>query len=285
MRQPARPRWIASLLLALACIASHAAPAATRKSPTPRLHYTIVTHRFDVVDSGRPPDERSMARQVEWSYPVFTVTRDPATAALNAWVRLQSLQLLLGDAPDVAQLSDEQAVAKAVADQDFIDGGADQASIVPASALGRLRGFRYYGESIGGNHPIHGLTSHLFNLDARKEVSVESLFKADDDGILPALYDAQVQPPNPVCTGREFGWADVTLRSADTLVFDYPYEPGHKHGDVDCDFIVIESPQVTRLLKSPRRLRPDYALEDDTPRPLVHHRAKKSAASEPAATP
>ena len=86
----------------------------------------MATHRFAVADPRRVPDERSMARDVEWSYPVFSDTRDPATSSLNAWARHESLRLLLLEVDDADRLTDAQVVAKATASQDFIDSGIDQ---------------------------------------------------------------------------------------------------------------------------------------------------------------
>ena len=252
-------RGLACLAVGLACASNGS--AATRISAVLEVHYTMTTHRFGVADPHRDPDERSMARDVEWSYPVFSDTRDPATPGLNAWARHESLKLLLLEADDADRLTDAQVVAKAIASQDFIDSGIDQAVVRPDSALGRYRGVTDFSESAGGTHPVHGMSVHLYSLDSRAEVDVAGLFKPDDDGILKKLFEAQ---PEAACPDASFDWAQASLSSIDTLAFEYPYRPGRNLKDIDCSMLVIQSPKVTRLLKSPRSLRPRYQLVDDT---------------------
>ncbi|MCK9687052.1 hypothetical protein [Scleromatobacter humisilvae] len=275
-------RWLSAPCLSLACAAGNAGTSVT--PPPPRLHYTMASHTFAVADAGRSPDERSMARDVEWTYPIFTDTRDPAVRALNAWLRQQSLELLLGDKAGAVPPSDAQVVAQAAADQDFIDGGIDQAVITPEGAFGRYRSFRYNSEMIGGTHPSHALSSPLYSLDRRAEISVADLFKPDDEGVLPALYDAQVHSPTQSCPDQEFSWRWTSLVAEDTLGFEYPFAPGRGREGVDCLVVVIQSPAIARLLKSPRSLRPRFELVDDTARPAVHHAAKASAAAASAAS-
>lgn len=221
----------------------------------------MATHRFTVADPSRDPDRHSMARDVEWSYPVFGDTRDPATVALNAWARHESLKLLFPEANDVDQLGDAEVMAKAIASQDFIDSGIDQAVVRPNAALGRYRSVTDFSESIGGTHPIHGISIHLYSLDHRAEVAVESLFKPDAPDVLKELFDAQ---PEAACPDASFSWAQASLRAIDTLAFEFPYSPGRNLEGIDCGLLVIHSPKVAQLLKSPRRLRPRYQLVDDT---------------------
>jgi hypothetical protein len=254
-------RSLACLVAGLACTSNGA--AAPRVSASPEVHYTMTTHRFAVADPHRNPDEISMARDVEWSYPVFSDTHDPATRGLNAWARHESLKLLLLEVDDADRLTDAQVVAKAIASQDFLDSGIDQAVVLPDAALGRYRGVTDVSESTGGTHPVHGTSVHLYSLDSRAEVDVASLFKPDDDGVLEELFEAQ---PEAACPDASFDWAQARLSSIDTLAFEYPYRPGRNLKDVDCSMLVIQSPKVTQLLKSPSSLHPRYRLVDDTRR-------------------
>ena len=255
------PRGFASLAAVLACAANVAA-AAPARAPSRQVHYTMVTHRFAVDDLGHDPDERSLARTVEWAYPVFADTRDPATPALNAWARRESLKLLLVDDIGQERLTDEEIIAKAVASKPFVDDGIDQAVVRPDMALGQYRGVTEYSEGTGGAHPVHGISTHLYSLDRRTEIQVASLFKPDDDGVLEALFDAQ---PEAACPDASFEWAQASLGAIDTLTFEYPYRPGRHVKDVDCSILAIKSPTVTRLLKSPHDLRPAYELVEDAP--------------------
>jgi len=226
----------------------------------PLIHYTMEIHRFAVIDSGRDPNERSMSRDVEWSYPVFSDTRDLAIPALNAWARHESLKLLFLEVGDADRLTDAQVVAKAIASQDFVDSGIDQAVVRPDAALGRYRSVTDFSEMTGGTHPVHGMSTHLYSLDRRAEVDVASLFKPDDDGILQELFDAQ---PEAACPDASFDWTQASLTAIDTLAFEYPYRPGRNLKDVDCSLLVIHSPKVSQLLKLPRSLSPQYQLVED----------------------
>lgn len=254
-------RTLAWLAAGLACATGAAATSKGHAPPQPQVHYTMVTHKFAVTDPGRDPDERSMARDVEWSYPVFTDTRDPAMPALNAWARQRSLVLLLRTLNGEERLGDDAVIAKAVASQDFIDEGVEQAVVRPETALGRYRGVTAFGEAMGGAHPYHQLAPHLFSLDRRAEVPVASLFKPDDDDVLQQLFDAQ---PEAACPDASFDWAQATVSADDTVLFQYPYRPGRNLKDVDCGLLAIQGPPVTRLLKSPRSLRPRYQLVEDS---------------------
>ncbi len=267
------PRRLTSLVAGLACAASVAA-AAPVTEPRPTLHYTMVTHRFAVADprhdpqrdavddAQRSPYERSLARNVEWSYPVFDDARDPATPALNAWARHESLKLLLVEVGEADRQTDAQVIANAIASQDFIDAGVDQAWVQPGAALGRYRGITGYSEAIGGSHPWHQVSPLLYDLDRRAEAHVAGLFKPDADDALKDLFDAQ---PEAACPDAAFEWAQASLNGIDTLTFEYPYRPGRNRQDIDCGLLMIKSPRVARLLKSPRRLSPEYTLVEDAP--------------------
>jgi len=201
-----------------------------------------------------------MARDVEWGYPVYNDTRDLAVPALNAWARHESLKLLFSEVGDADQLTDAQVVAKAIVSQDFLDSGIDQAVVRPDAALGRYRSVTDFSEMTGGTHPVHGMSVHLYSLDRRAEVEVATLFKPDDDGALQDLFDAQ---PEAACPDASFDWAQASLTAIDTLAFEYPYRPGRGLKDIDCSLLVIHCPAVTRLLKSPRSLTPEYQLVED----------------------
>ena len=202
----------AVLAVSLACVSNGI--AASQAATPPKVHYTMRTYRFAVTDPGRDPDERSMARDVEWSYPVYSDTRDLAISALNAWARHESLKLLLSEVGDADQLTDAQVVAKAIASQDFLDSGIDQAVVRPGAALGRYRSVTDFSEMTGGTHPVHGISVHLYSLDLRAEVEVATLFKPDDDGALQDLFDAQ---PEAACPDASFDWAQASLTAIDTL--------------------------------------------------------------------
>jgi len=253
------PWRLAVLAAGLACAASVA--AAPRPRASLELHYTMVTHRFAVADyPGRDPDLRDPTRNIEWRYPVFRDPHDPATPALNAWIRHESLKLLDLDIGDADRLTDDQVIARAIASHEFADGGIDQATVMPDTALGRYRSITTYSEIVGGTHPVHGISTHLFSLDRRTEIPVSSLFKPDDDGVLQALFDAQ---PEAACPDASFDWAQASLTSIDTLSFEFPYRPGRGLKDVDCGVLGIHGPQVTRMLESPRSLRPAWRLVMD----------------------
>lgn len=255
-------RQLAGLAASLACATCVAATPKGHAPPQLQLHYTMVTHKFSVTDyPGRDPDERSMARDVEWSYPVFNDTLDPATPALNAWARRQSLALLLRELHGEDLLGDDEVIAKAIANHDFIDEGVVQAVVTPDAALGRYRGVTAYGEAIGGSHPYHQLAPHLFSLDRRAEIEVASLFKPDDEDVLKDLFDAQ---PEAACPDATFDWAQASVSADDTVVFEYPYRPGRNLKDIACGLLAIQGPQVTRLLKSPSSLRPRHQLVEDS---------------------
>jgi hypothetical protein len=172
----------------------------------------------------------------------------------------ESLKLLFSEVGDADQLTDAQVVAKAIVSQDFLDSGIDQAVVRPDAALGRYRSVTDFSEMTGGTHPVHGMSVHLYSLDRRAEVEVATLFKPDDDGALQDLFDAQ---PEAACPDASFDWAQASLTAIDTLAFEYPYRPGRGLKDIDCSLLVIHGPAVTRLLKSPRSLTPEYQLVED----------------------
>jgi len=251
-------------LLVAGAIAQGASPPAAAASH-PSLHFTMASYKFDVQDLDRKPDDLSMARNVEWRYPVFVDARDPATRALNAWLRQWAVRLLLGDgalAHQAVTLTDRELIAKASVDPQFIDNGIDQVDIQPARALGRYRSFVAYEESTGGVHPVHGVDYMLYDLASRGQREVSDLFKPGSEDTLPELFDAQKRKGSNPCDFREFGWPGAQLADADTLVFEYPYQPGQ---GVDCDVIQVKGPQVARLLRSPRSLSPVFDLVEDKP--------------------
>jgi hypothetical protein len=251
--------------LVAACAIAHGASPPAAAAPHPQLHYTMASYKFDVQDPDRNPDDRSMARSVEWRYPVFAHTRDRATDALNAWLRQWAVRLLVGDGPlaqQAAHLTDRELIAKASIDPDFIDNGIGQVAIQPGRALGRYRSFVAYEESTGGVHPVHGVDYSLYDLATRGPRAVADLFKPGSEDTLSELYDAQKRNGSNPCEFREFGWPGAQLADADTLAFEYPYEPGQ---GVDCDVILVKAPQVARLLRSPRSLRPVFDVVEDKP--------------------
>ena len=262
-RDQAPPRWrtgVAIAALSLLAATAAAAPMTARAA----LHFRIAHYEFDVADAGRAGGERSLQRRVQWEYPVFADTRDPATRALNAWIRLQAVRLLLGDSPlaaEAGRLTDRALVARAAVDRDFADSGIDQAVLRPAAALGRYRGIFGNLGGIGGAHPFHGTAYRLYDLDSRSERQVAELFKPDAEASLADLYDDQKSSDGHPCDFRGFGWGDAELAAVDALAFEYPYQPGQ---DVECEVVAVKGPAVTRLLKSPQRLRPDYELVEDT---------------------
>lgn len=259
--RPSALRRLAWLVAGIACAAP--AAAAPRAPTTPEIHYTMVTHRFTVADApGRDPDERDMGREVEWRYPVFDDPHDPATPALNAWMRHESLALLLVDVGDADRLTDAQVIAQASASREFIDNGIDEAGVQPDIALGRYRGVTEVSEGVGGAHPDHRVSAHLYSLDRHAEVEVASLFKPGAADELQELFDAQ---PEAECPDARFEWAQASLSALDTLSFEFPYQPGRTLENVDCTLLVIRSPKVTRLLKSARSLSPRFQVVEDHP--------------------
>ncbi|HEY9025733.1 MAG TPA: hypothetical protein VIP05_15630, partial [Burkholderiaceae bacterium] len=201
-----------------------------------------------------------------WQYPVFTDTRDPATAALNAWIRTQAVQLLLAPSPLATQalhLTDRELIARAAVDRDFVDSGVDQAVWLPGAALGRYRAIEGYSEYVGGSHPVHRVKARLYDMRRREERALRDLFRLDAQDKLEDLYDAQKKQDDAhPCEFRHFDWSSAALAAPDTLGFEYPYEPGH---GVECDDIVVKGRAVARLLKSPRELAPVFQLVADKP--------------------
>lgn len=261
-------RLIASATLGwllTACAIAQAASPTAPAGPLAQVHYKMASYKFDIQDKDRSPDDRSMARSVEWQYPVFADTHDPATRALNAWLRQWAVSLLVGDGPlaqQAARLTDRELIAKAALDPEFVDNGAEQVVIHPARAMGRYRSFVAYEGSNGGAHPIHGVDEVLYDLASGGPRSVSDLFKPGSEETLSELYDAQKGKGGNACDFRQFGWQGASLVDAETLAFEYPYQPGQ---GVDCDVIVVKGPQVARLLRSPRSLSPVFDLVEDKP--------------------
>jgi len=138
-----------------------------------------------------------MRRQVKWQYPVYTDTHDPATAALNAWIRTQAVRLLLDPLPLAGQalhLTDRELIARAAVDPDFVDSGVDQAVWLPGVALGRYRGIDGYSQYIGGSHPVHSVRTLLYDMGRREERAVGDLFKPDAQDTLSSSVTDQLSP-------------------------------------------------------------------------------------------
>ena len=253
-------RLVSAALLALSP-SDEAAAAPRARSEAPVITYEFAEYSFTVPGPAGDDGSVPRPRDVEWSYPVFT-EKDRATAQLNAWVRIQSLHMLLGDSGLFAQaphLSDEQVIERAIKDQEFVDSGIDQAEMRPLVAVGIYRSFFAYGEAPGSYHPFHWIWHALYNVRLAHEQPVSELFKPDDAHVLDQLYDKATKRDTHSCDEPSFNWDEAELAGADQLDFKYGFDPDK---DEDCDLVQLRGYKVTKLLKIPRDLAPTFRLEE-----------------------
>lgn len=260
---------VASGSSAVAAAASAPQPAAAAEQPT--LRYRVVTYTFEAPyprGDGHKPGER---HRVDWVYPVFAPSRDPATRALNGWVRLQSLRALLPeDTPlrrAAAHLTDREIVARAPADHGLVDAEIGSATVMVEAAAGRYRSFTVLQVSVRereGDDDGSGVDHDLYDLRSGRSVDVADLFVADDHGALEALFQAYFATADFTCRReRHFDWSKAWLAGEQRIGLWFPLE---YREDPRCADVLLDDPAVTRLLKSPDELAPEYRLVRDEPR-------------------
>ena len=261
-------RMKAILAMAALAFAVHSVTAASPRAASaaaearPVLAWKMADYTF--AAARREGHENWPAREVHWAYPVFIASHDRKTGALNAWLRLQSLDRLgLGESlrREATHLSDRQLIARAVADADFIEHEVDQDVITPRAAAGVYRSFVVNTEWTEEQRPGHGLEHLLFNLRLERAQGLEALFKPGGDGVLQALFDAQARRDEPGCDHAGFDWVDAGLLAADSIEFDYAYLSVSDWSECGLG-LRITSPRIRALLKSPRDLEPDWRLEE-----------------------
>lgn len=254
---------------AFAAAASAPQPALSASAAEPAtLHYRVVTYSFQAPyprGDGHPPGAR---HRVEWVYPVFAPARDPATRALNGWVRLQSLRALLPDDTPLwraaAHLTDREIVARAPADRGLVDAEIGSATVMVEAAAGRYRSFTVLQVSVRereGDDDGSGVDHDLYDLRSGRPVDVADLFVADDHGALEGLFQSYYATADFTCRReRHFDWAKAWLAGEQRIGLWYPLE---YREDPRCSDVLLDDPAVTRLLKAPDDLAPEYSLVRD----------------------
>ncbi|MFL6682620.1 MAG: hypothetical protein ACJ8IK_30055 [Burkholderiaceae bacterium] len=257
--------WLAGGVLAASAPApAVSAPAAEQ----PALHYRAVTYAFEVPyprDDDHAPAKR---HRVEWVYPVFEPARDPATRALNGWVRLQSLRALLPeDTPlwrAAARLKDREIVARAPADRGLVDAGIASATVHVEAAAGRYRSFTVLQASVRereGDDDGSGIDHDLYDMRTGRTVDIADLFVADDRGALEALFQAYYASADFTCRSeRHFDWAKAWLAGEQRIGLWFPL--GYRE-DPRCSDVLLDDPAMTRLLRTPGDLAPEFRLVRD----------------------
>lgn len=190
-----------------------------------RLEYRSAEYTFE-VSSAAPGSQRV---RVHWSYPVFLGGGRAETNTLNAWVRDQSL-LPLTDCvaipfEQLRKLSDRQVQRAMMGSNLFGDCGVDQSVLEPREAFGGFITFELITEWLGAARPQHGIRTLTFDLNRKRPVGIEALFKSGAlDELNSALAD-KISEERPDCPGRRFDWSQVTLRPPNTVFVHYPYNP------------------------------------------------------------
>jgi hypothetical protein len=244
--------------------AATTAPAAA----PPVLHYRVVTYTFEAPyprDGQHAPGER---HRVEWVYPVFAPAADPATRALNGWLRRQSLDVLLPeDTPlrrDAAHLTDRQVVARAPADRGLVRAEIGSATVMVEAAAGRYRSFTSLQVSLQeheGDDDGSGVDHLLYDMRSSRTVDIADLFVADDHGVLDTLFQAYYAGADFTCRReRHFDWLKAWLAGEQRIGLFFPLA---YREDPRCADVLLDDPAVTRLLKAPDDLAPDYTLVRD----------------------
>jgi len=267
-------RGVATIAIVAAGLAGPAAFALAASAPEPAaaaqptLHYRAVTYTFEAPYPQDGDHARGQRHRVEWVYPVFAPARDPATRALNGWVRLQSLRALLPeDTPlwrAAAHLTDREIVARAPTDRGLVEAEVGSATVMVDAAAGRYRSFTVLQVSVrerAGDDDGNGVDHDLYDMRTGRPVDVADLFVADDHGTLEALFQAAFATSDFTCRNeRHFDWSKAWLAGAQRIGLWYPL--GYRE-DPRCSDVTLDDPTLARLLKAPDDLAPEYRLVRD----------------------
>lgn len=201
----------------LFCGAVHAA------GHEPELRYRQAEYRIGAADANN-----AMA----WSYPVVLPLQTPSHQRLNAWLRERALEIFqecdLAATLGLHAMPDRKIVEVLNRTPEFAECGLLQSAIVPREAFGRFVSFDVFTTLGGGNRPLHGVKTLVFDMVSGTAVDLASLFKP---GALDELNDALAKQMArdrrrwPDCPGRKFDWSLATLRPPAELLLQFPYDP------------------------------------------------------------
>lgn len=231
----------------LFCGAVHAA------GHEPELRYRQAEYRIGAADANN-----AMA----WSYPVVLPLQAPAHQRLNAWLREQALEIFqecdLAARLGLPAMPDRKIVEVLNRTPEFWECGLLQSTITPQEAFGRFVSFKVFTEHGGGNRPLHGVKTLVFDMVSGTAVDLANLFKP---GALDELNDALAKQMArdrrrwPDCPGRKFNWSLATLRPPAELLLTFPHDPAEwsRCGD---GVAVLSGRVVRAQLAQPALLQP-----------------------------
>ncbi|HEY8877634.1 MAG TPA: hypothetical protein VIN03_08740 [Roseateles sp.] len=240
-------------LLALLLCSAAAAVAAEGDEAT--IAYRQAEYRIKFAEGASPDGS------MQWAYPVVLPVQAAAHRRLNAWLREQALQVFkqceLTQARDFRAMPDAQLVASLSAEPGFVDCALLQSVIGPREAFGRYVTFERHTEWLGQARPQHGVELLVFDLNRGVAVELATLFKPEALEVLnEALAELIAEDKSrPECSGRQFGWSQLSLRPPADVFITYPYNP-REWAECGDGVESLSGPVVAGQLLHSERLRP-----------------------------
>lgn len=248
-----------ALLTLLLCSAAFAA-----EGNEATIAYRQAEYRISFAQGAGPDGS------MEWAYPVVLPLQTPAHRRLNAWLREQALQVFkqceLTQARDLRAMSDAQLVASLSAEPGFVDCALLQSVIGPREAFGRYVIFERHTEWLGQARPQHGVELLVFDLKRGAAVELATLFKPEALEVLnEALAELIAEDKSrPECSGRRFGWSQLSLRPPAEVFITFPYNP-REWAECGDGIESLSGPVVAEQLLHPELLRPLRRWVKQTP--------------------
>lgn len=250
--------WVGPMVLGAICSLLWLTPAvAALPAETPTVSFRMAKYTFQ-ASSGTNQKQAT----VEWAYPVILDGKAASTNRLNSWLRRISLAtFFMGDEARLSQalkLSDRKVIEAFSSDA----GGTadmDQSVLSLDVALGEIRIFTLYTESIGVARGHHGITVYAYDLRAGRPLSVESFFKPGVGETLKDLFLEEIQKESPACANIDFSWDQVKVHGPAAASISFPYLTQSK----ECgDGGYLKGQTVKDLLRSPTVLMPERKLRE-----------------------
>ena len=219
------------------------------------LQYRMATYTFEAL-----VEEGAVRKTVELAYPVFVGGDLISTRRMNGQLRRIALETYFngdeeGSLARALKMTDRQVVKELGAGT----GGVEQSVLRPDRALGTLRTFTLYTSTLGLARSYSSVSGYMYDIQAGREVLIETLFNPGSDAALTQLFDKEKVKGFPSCSRRSFEWKNLGIRDLNQVSLAYPYDPAES-AECGDGFYLLKGPQVRRLLKDPQALLPEYKL-------------------------